>query len=100
MTFAGLILLGFGFLIFSLACIPEIKRRVRAKGGATRVSNKWQVFGTIAIGSFLSVVDHGSVLVALPQIESQATFRPYSGLWSVTHWPSASSCCPWAVWAT
>ena len=70
MTFAGLILLGFGFLIFSLACIPEIKRRVRAKGGATRVSNKWQVFGTIAIGSFLSVVDHGSVLVALPQIES------------------------------
>ena len=30
----------------------------------------WWVFGTIAIGSFLSVVDHGSVLVALPQIES------------------------------
>lgn len=30
----------------------------------------WWVFGTIAIGSFLSVVDHGSVLVALPEIES------------------------------
>jgi EmrB/QacA subfamily drug resistance transporter len=70
MTLAGLILLGFGFLIFVLSCIPEIKRRVRAKSGATRVNNKWQVFGTIAIGSFLSVVDHGSVLVALPQIES------------------------------
>jgi len=30
---------------------------------------RW-VIGTIAIGSFLSVVDHGSVMVALPQIES------------------------------
>ena len=70
MTLAGLILVGLGFLIFGLACIPEINRRIRAKGGATRVSNKWQVFGTIAVGSFLSVVDHGSVLVALPQIES------------------------------
>ena len=31
---------------------------------------KWWVFGTIAIGSFLSVIDHGSVLVALPSIAS------------------------------
>ena len=30
---------------------------------------KWWVFGTIGIGSFLSVIDHGSVLVALPSIE-------------------------------
>ena len=30
---------------------------------------KWWAFGTIAIGTFLSVVDHGSVLVALPNIE-------------------------------
>ena len=30
---------------------------------------KWWVFGTIGIGTFLSVVDHGSVLVALPSIE-------------------------------
>ena len=30
---------------------------------------KWWVFGTIAISTFLSVVDHGSVLVALPDIE-------------------------------
>jgi len=53
-----------------LPVFPTLNRRIRAKGGATRVSNKWQVFGTIAVGSFLSVVDHGSVLVALPQIES------------------------------
>ena len=31
---------------------------------------KWWVFGTIAIGTFMSVVDHGSVLIALPEIES------------------------------
>lgn len=31
---------------------------------------RWWVFGTIAIGTFMSVVDHGSVLVALPEIES------------------------------
>ena len=30
---------------------------------------KWWVFGTIGIGTFLSVVDHGSVLIALPNIE-------------------------------
>ncbi|PKB71507.1 MAG: hypothetical protein BZY87_05095 [SAR202 cluster bacterium Io17-Chloro-G6] len=32
-------------------------------------SYKWWVFSTIAVGTFLSVVDHGSVLVALPSIE-------------------------------
>ena len=30
---------------------------------------KWWVFSTIAIGTFLSVIDHGSVQVALPNIE-------------------------------
>ena len=36
----------------------------------TQSSNyKWWVFGTVAIGTFMSVVDHGSVLVALPEIE-------------------------------
>ena len=31
---------------------------------------KWWIFGTIATGTFLSVADHGSVIVALPDIES------------------------------
>ncbi|MDA1129238.1 MAG: MFS transporter [Chloroflexi bacterium] len=35
----------------------------------TSASYKWWVFSTIAIGTFLSVADHGSVLVALPSIE-------------------------------
>ena len=30
---------------------------------------KWWAFGTIAIGTFMSVIDHGSVVVALPSIE-------------------------------
>jgi EmrB/QacA subfamily drug resistance transporter len=35
-----------------------------------RSSNyKWWVFATIAIGIFLSVIDHGSVQIALPNIE-------------------------------
>ena len=38
-------------------------------GIASGVNYKWWVFGAIAIGTFLSVVDHGSVLVALPSIE-------------------------------
>ena len=33
-------------------------------------SYKWWVFWTIATGTFFSVIDHGSVLVALPEIES------------------------------
>ena len=35
----------------------------------TGPSYKWWVFATIAIGTFLSVIDHGTVLVALPEIE-------------------------------
>ena len=31
---------------------------------------KWWVFGTIAVGIFFSVVDHGSVQIALPGIET------------------------------
>ena len=35
-----------------------------------RARYKWWVFGAIAVGSFLSVIDYGSVLVALPAIET------------------------------
>ena len=35
----------------------------------TSPSYKWWVFAAIAIGTFVSVVDNGSVLVALPEIE-------------------------------
>ena len=34
-------------------------------------SYRWWVFGTIAVGTFLSVMDQGSVLLALPTIETQ-----------------------------
>ncbi len=36
----------------------------------TSPNYKWWVFATVGIGTFLSVVDHGSNLVALPDIES------------------------------
>ncbi len=36
----------------------------------TRPSYKWWVFSTIAIGTFISVADHGAVNVALPRIET------------------------------
>ena len=35
----------------------------------TSSSYKWWVFAAIAIGTFVSVIDAGSVLVALPEIE-------------------------------
>ena len=38
-------------------------------GIKTSPNFKWWVFSTIAIGTFLSVIDHGSVQVALPSIE-------------------------------
>ena len=40
------------------------------KPTSSRASSKWLVFSALAIGTFLSVVDHGSVLVALPTIGS------------------------------
>ena len=36
----------------------------------TSPNYKWWVFGAVAIGTFMTAVDHGSVLVALPTIES------------------------------
>lgn len=41
----------------------------RNSRAARSFSRKWWVFATIAIGTFISVVDHGAVLVALPEIE-------------------------------
>ena len=35
-----------------------------------KASSKWLVFAALAVGTFLSVVDHGSVIVALPTIEA------------------------------
>ena len=44
--------------------VQDLLSRVR-----TSRSYKWWVFAAIAIGTFVSVVDSGSVLVALPEIE-------------------------------
>ncbi len=43
--------------------------RIKTGPLAIRGAGKWWVFAAIAIGTFVSVVDSGSVLVALPEIE-------------------------------
>ena len=71
MTYSGLVILALGLSLIILASIPVVSNRIRDfKAGRLQIGRsdnyRWWVFGTIAIGSFLSVVDHGSVLVALP----------------------------------
>ena len=73
MTYAGLLILTSGFLLITLAIIPEVDRRIR--GGVLQTvkqgpNYKYWGFGAIAIGFFASVVDHGSVNIALPTIAS------------------------------
>ena len=46
-------------------------------------SYKWWVFWTVATGTFFSVIDHGSVLVALPGIESHFDATLESVQWVV-----------------
>ena len=54
-------------------------------------SYKWWVFATIGIGTFLSVVDHGSVLVALPNIERHFSSDLPSVQWIVVGYALAIS---------
>ena len=54
-------------------------------------SYKWWVFATIAIGTFLSVVDHGSVLIALPSVESHFETDLPTVQWSVVGYALAIS---------
>ncbi len=73
MTVTGLLVLAIGIALVAYAILPWVSYRAKALGSqAVRqsVNYKWWVFGSIAIGTFLSVVDHGSVLVALPEIEA------------------------------
>ena len=46
-------------------------------------SNKYVVFGALAIGLFASVVDHGSVIVALPSIAEELQIELPSVQWVV-----------------
>ena len=73
MTVTGLLVLAIGIALVAYAILPWVSYRAKLFGSqAVRqgVNYKWWVFGSIAIGTFLSVVDHGSVLVALPEIEA------------------------------
>ena len=54
---------------------------------------KWWVFGSVAIGIFMSVVDHGSVLIALPNIEGHFGANLSSVQWVVIGYSLAISIC-------
>ena len=78
MTFTGLLLLGLGFVLMTFAGIPVVSRQIRrlsdppAQQTITPSSSyKWWAFGAVAVGTFISVVSHGSVIVALPTIAAQ-----------------------------
>lgn len=60
MTFAGLLILASGVVLMTLASIPAVRRRIR--------DYKYLAFSAVSIGMFGSVMDHGSVNVALPNI--------------------------------
>ncbi len=60
MTLAGLVIMASGFLLVTLAGVFMARRGVR--------DYKYWAFSAVAIGMFASVVDHGSVNVALPTI--------------------------------
>ncbi|MCI0823961.1 MAG: MFS transporter [Chloroflexi bacterium] len=60
MTAAGLLILTSGFILMTLACVSVVRRRI--------LDYKYLAFSAVAIGMFASVMDHGSVNVALPTI--------------------------------
>ena len=71
MTFTGFFILGAGIALIAASILPGLSRYLR--GGAInslRESPNYKYWGfiAIAIGLFASVVDHGSVNVALPTI--------------------------------
>ena len=74
MTIVGLLISTFGFVLVILSLTPGIRRQILGgafsrQSMAMKPNYKWWVFCTVGVGIFLSVVDHGSVLVALPNIE-------------------------------
>ena len=58
--------------------VPTLIQRI-----ITSRAYKWWVFWTIATGTFFSVVDHGSVLIALPDVESHFDATLESVQWVV-----------------
>ena len=73
MTSTGLLVMAAGLFLMILAIIPVVRLRLRDRQSwrsqLTQSPNyKWWVFCTVATGTFMSVMGHGSVLIALPKI--------------------------------
>jgi len=64
-----------GFFLMTLGSIPVVGRRIRDRRSwrsqiAQSANYRWWALGTIGLGIFMSVIDHGSAAVALPSIAS------------------------------
>ena len=67
MTFTGLLVIASGVFLMTVVGIPEVRRRIRGLE-TSRSDYKYWAFGAVALGLFGSVLDQGSVSVALPVI--------------------------------
>jgi EmrB/QacA subfamily drug resistance transporter len=73
MTQTGLLIIAAGLILISVVAIPAVSHYIRNYRSSvlkiTQSANyKWWVFSTVATGTFMSVVGHGSILIALPTI--------------------------------
>jgi EmrB/QacA subfamily drug resistance transporter len=73
MTQTGLLIAAAGLVLIVVTIIPAASHFLRDyKDSVSRITQspnyKWWVFSTIATGTFMSVVGHGSILIALPTI--------------------------------
>ena len=88
MSTAGLLIVAAGLILILMAGVPTISYHLRNyKTTRVRISQstnyKWWVFGTVATGTFMSVVGHGSILIALPTIARHFDAGLTTVLWIV-----------------
>ena len=82
MTFTGLLIIASGVFLMTIVVIPEVSRRIR-RLETTSPNYKYWAFGAIALGLFGSVLDHGSLIVALPSIAGHFDTKLPSVQWVV-----------------
>ena len=82
MTFTGLLIIASGVFLMTIVVIPEVSRRIRGLE-TTGPNYKYWAFGAIGLGLFGSVLDYGSLGVALPSIAGHFNTKLPSVQWVV-----------------
>ncbi len=82
MIFTGLLVIASGVFLMAIVSIPEVNRRIRGLK-TTNPSYKYWAFGAIGLGLFGSVLDNGSLNVALPSIAGHFSTKLPSVQWVV-----------------